>query len=151
MSRLSDDKFEPNLTPILDMVFQLITFFMLVINFKTASVDVNLKLPVLGSAAPIENTGEEYLLLNLDAKGQLRVYGKEENLARYVAQEANVARRLAAQDADKTAKEGELPITVVVRADRDLPFHLLNSAIRTCQAQGFRKFYYRAMTKEQDT
>ena len=27
-------KAEPNLTPILDMVFQLITFFMLVINFK---------------------------------------------------------------------------------------------------------------------
>ena len=30
---------EPNLTPILDMVFQLITFFMLVISFKTAAID----------------------------------------------------------------------------------------------------------------
>jgi biopolymer transport protein ExbD len=30
---------EPNLTPILDMVFQLITFFMLVINFKSAAMD----------------------------------------------------------------------------------------------------------------
>ncbi len=26
---------EPNLTPMLDMVFQLVTFFMLVINFKS--------------------------------------------------------------------------------------------------------------------
>ena len=31
-------KAEPNLTPILDMVFQLVTFFMLVINFKTAEM-----------------------------------------------------------------------------------------------------------------
>jgi feruloyl esterase len=41
---------EPNLTPILDMVFQLITFFMLVINFQAAAVDMSLKLPVVGSA-----------------------------------------------------------------------------------------------------
>ena len=34
---------EPNLTPILDMVFQLITFFMLVINFKTAAMDLDLR------------------------------------------------------------------------------------------------------------
>ena len=38
-------KAEPNLTPILDMVFQLITFFMLVINFKSASLDLSLRLP----------------------------------------------------------------------------------------------------------
>ena len=47
-------KAEPNLTPILDMVFQLITFFMLVINFKSAEMDLSLKLPVVGSALPLE-------------------------------------------------------------------------------------------------
>ena len=39
----SDNRAEPNLTPILDMVFQLITFFMLVINFKTAAIDLTLQ------------------------------------------------------------------------------------------------------------
>jgi len=37
----SSVKSEPNLTPILDMVFQLITFFMLVINFKSAELDMS--------------------------------------------------------------------------------------------------------------
>ena len=37
---------EPNLVPILDMVFQLITFFMLVVNFKATEVDRELTLPV---------------------------------------------------------------------------------------------------------
>ncbi len=45
---------EPNLTPMLDMVFQLVTFFMLVINFKTAAMDLDLKLPVVGSARMVE-------------------------------------------------------------------------------------------------
>lgn len=53
----SGQKAEPNLTPILDMVFQLITFFMLVINFKSASMDLELKLPVLGSARIIRAFG----------------------------------------------------------------------------------------------
>ena len=70
--KLSQDvKAEPNLTPILDMVFQLITFFMLVINFKSAELDLSLKLPVVGSARPVETTASAGLLvLNIDKHGQ---------------------------------------------------------------------------------
>ena len=35
------------------MVFQLITFFMLVINFKSAELDQTLMLPVVGSARAV--------------------------------------------------------------------------------------------------
>ena len=45
---------EPNLTPLLDVVFQLITFFMLVINFSAGNHDQRIKLPVAGSARPVE-------------------------------------------------------------------------------------------------
>ncbi len=66
---------EPNLTPMLDMVFQLVTFFMLVINFKSAQLDMNLKLPVIGSARPVDTKGQQDLLvLNIDKTGQLTVY-----------------------------------------------------------------------------
>ncbi len=60
-------KAEPNLTPILDMVFQLITFFMLVINFKAAELDLSLQLPVLGSAKPLpgDAKGLKFLVLNV--------------------------------------------------------------------------------------
>ena len=50
-SQFNEATAEPNLTPILDLVFQLITFFMLVINFKSAQLDMNLKLPVIGSGS----------------------------------------------------------------------------------------------------
>ena len=59
-------KAEPNLTPILDMVFQLITFFMLVLNFKAAELDLSLRLPVIGSAKPLpEGAKVKLLVLNV--------------------------------------------------------------------------------------
>ncbi len=61
-------KAEPNLTPILDMVFQLITFFMLVLNFKAAELDLSLQLPVLASAKPLreEDKHSKFLVLNVE-------------------------------------------------------------------------------------
>ena len=80
---------QPNLTPLLDMVFQLITFFMLVINFKDAALDQSLQLPVLGSARPLDTKGQEDLLvLNIDAEGRLKVYGVPREVQSYIADEA---------------------------------------------------------------
>ncbi|MBC8113010.1 MAG: biopolymer transporter ExbD, partial [Candidatus Saccharimonas sp.] len=42
----------------------------------------------------------------------------------------------------------DLPGTVVVRADKQTPFKLLNKVITTCQSKGFRKFALKAMNKE---
>ena len=61
------EKAEPNLTPILDMVFQLITFFMLVINFKAAELDLTLQLPVLTSAKPL-HPGDKVRMLVLNVQ-----------------------------------------------------------------------------------
>src|SRR6185437_882999 len=74
------DKAEPNLTPLLDVVFQLITFFMLVINFSNENYDARVRLPVAGSARPIEEgekaAGEDRLVLNVDKQGHLIMNGQ---------------------------------------------------------------------------
>ncbi len=72
----SSDTAEPNLTPMLDMVFQLVTFFMLVINFQSAALDMSLKLPVVGSARPVETQSEDLMVLNIDKEGQVKMFGK---------------------------------------------------------------------------
>ncbi len=92
MSELETSEGKPNLTPILDMVFQLITFFMLVINFKAAAIDQSLKLPVVGTARPVESQGQTALLvLNIDKDGNLKVGGRVESPPDYIAREAFVA------------------------------------------------------------
>jgi biopolymer transport protein ExbD len=149
--RLSQEiKAEPNLTPILDMVFQLITFFMLVINFKSAELDTTLMLPVVGSARPVETHGQRGLLvLNIDQTGNLKIYGRTvKDIEGYLAQEANASRmaaRILASDAEAAQ---DLPTTIVIRADRATPFRMLNRVIKACQENGFRRFALKALNKE---
>lgn len=148
MSSISDEKIEPNLTPILDMVFQLITFFMLVINFKGAEADLTLQLPVLGSARPIDTKGQESLLvLNIDGEGRLKVYGHIQDVESFIASEARLEIDRI-QVKNKNFKQGdELPTTVVIRADKSTPFKMLHDIIETCQKHGYRKFALKAVNK----
>ena len=140
---------EPNLTPILDMVFQLITFFMLVINFKSAALDMDLKLPVVGSARPVDTKGQEDLLiLNITSEGQVRVYGQiKKDIKSYIAGEAQASLMVARQQNPGLKLGDELPSTVVIRADKGTPFNLLNDVIVVCQENGYRNFALKAMNK----
>jgi biopolymer transport protein ExbD len=145
----SSTRAEPNLVPILDMVFQLITFFMLVFNLKAQETDVNLKLPVIGSAEPVDTSGMgELLILNVSDNGKLIVQGSEEKeIERYIT---NAAQGLARR-ANIDPKSGqELPATVVIRADRSTSFHLLNRVIAACQQSGYRKFNFMVFNLESE-
>jgi biopolymer transport protein ExbD len=149
-SSLDMSSAQPNLTPLLDMVFQLITFFMLVINFKDAALDQSLTLPVLGSARPLDTKGQEDLLvLNIDAEGQLKVYGVVRDVKTYIADEARQEEaRLKAKNTPLKPGE-ELPTMVVIRADRATRFNLLNEIIKTCQQHNYRKFALKAMNRRE--
>jgi len=149
MSAHHADGVEPNLTPILDLVFQLITFFMLVINFKGSSMDLSLKLPVLGSARPIKATSKlERLTLNVNSDGQVIVYGREIDLEQHVAQAAE-SLKSQLQNSGQEITNGELPVTVIIRADRRIPFKLLNHVIEVCQKNGYVQYSLNAMNQEE--
>ena len=142
---------EPNLTPLLDVVFQLITFFMLLINFSNDNYDQRVKLPVAGTARPAEDgekIEEDRLVLNVDRQGHLLMNGEvmtAGKAAQEIKHQAALVRlnlRAAGQKVDSSAV---LPTTIVLRADRDTPFNLLYTLITTCQANGFHKFALKAM------
>jgi biopolymer transport protein ExbD len=133
----SGDKAEPNLVPVLDMVFQLITFFMLVINFKAAMVDRDLALPVLGSAMPVEEPSDnEVLVLNIRANGDLWVRGEhQKNPAGFIGVEA------ALIAATKSIPRGnKLPTRVVVRADKSIKVKQVLDLTDLCRKNGFERF-----------
>ena len=131
----------------LDLVFQLITFFMLVINFKGAAMDLSLKLPVLGSARPLDYKGRyEPLLLNINAEGQVEAFSEKINIDEFIKREARIVKAQLKANGDEP-KDGELPVPVVIRADKKVPFSTLNHVIRACQDQGYRQFALNAMTR----
>ena len=150
MSAQSSEGAEPNLTPILDMVFQLITFFMLVINFKGMTYDQSLKLPVLGSARPIDFQPEnEPLVLNVDTLGRIRVYNKPiEDVEGYISREANLVKQRLRATGEST--DGNLSKPVMLRADKNVPFTSLNNIIKICQKNGYHNFQLGAMSKAED-
>jgi biopolymer transport protein ExbD len=142
---------EPNLTPLLDVVFQLITFFMLVINFTSDNYDQRINLPIAGSARPVEDSqrvGEDRFVLNVDRDGHLLVGGQAQPLneaittIRHQAElvRLNLKATGIAYDPDKG-----LPTTIVFRADKDAAFSSIMSLLNACQTQGFRKFALKAM------
>ncbi len=139
---------ESDLTPMLDMVFQLITFFMLVSNFKAASLELSLKLPVVGSARPVDTQGEESLLiLNVNKAGELLVYALPQDVNSYARAEAKSSRIEAKRKNPNFKDKDDLPTSVVVRADKDTPFSSLNKVIKAFQDNGFRKFALKAIDK----
>ena len=147
---ISSDTAEPNLTPILDMVFQLITFFMLVTNFKSAEMDLSLKLPVVGSAAPAPSGPEEQLLvLNIDPKGVVRQAGAvKSDLKAYLKNEAQGTIMTANQRGHSLKYGDDLPSVIVIRADRATPFKHVNNVIENCQNNGYRNFALKTMDRE---
>lgn len=150
MSELEGGEGKPNLTPVLDMVFQLITFFMLVINFKSAALDLTLKLPVVGSAVPVNTGGNlSLLILNIDKEGKINLYGRQVPIKQYIHDEAYAAWIGAHRDKPGLEFGQELPTTVVIRADRTTPFKLINLVIQECQQNGFRQFALKAMNREE--
>ena len=145
----SESNPEVNMTPVLDMVFQLITFFMLVVNFSGAAMDQSLQLPVLGTAQPLDPVeGESLLVLNIDLLGHLKVYGGEQkDPAAYIASEGRSMFNAARVKQPKLKPGDELPTMVVVRADTKTSIDKVNDIITICQKNGFKKFSFRAMSK----
>jgi biopolymer transport protein ExbD len=148
----SEVRAEPNLTPLLDVVFQLITFFMLVINFNNDNFDQRVNLPVAGSAQPVEGKSQEdRLTLNIDADGDLLWGGKKlgmELASNELRIQADLARRNAAATGQKLKPGDPLPTTIVIRADRGTNFSKFYRIITICQANHFNKFSLKAMNAE---
>jgi biopolymer transport protein ExbD len=144
-------KAEPNLTPLLDVVFQLITFFMLVINFSSDNYDKRIVLPVAGSARPIEDdkqVSEDRLVLNIDKDGHLLMGGEVQPLHKAVQSikhQADLIKLNLKAAGKKPDATGSLPTTIVLRADKETSFSSVLGLIKACQANGFRKFALKAM------
>jgi biopolymer transport protein ExbD len=150
MSSSSQESYEPNLTPILDMVFQLITFFMLVINFKASSLDLSLKLPVLGSARPLAYDGKhEPITLNFSADGTVRAYSQVVELDEFIAREARMLKSLLEADGTKP-EDGSIPVPVIIRADQAVSFTEIMKTMQLCQSHGLGNIALSAMTREEE-
>lgn len=138
----------PNLTPLLDVVLQLITFFMMLIHFgtKVEGDTASIRLPITSAAMPNGDLALDRLAIAMDATGRLLVEGDEDGLDESEANlfweaQAKVRRQgLSSLKIDRAGPAEILPTIVVVRADRDTRYGAVRRMLSVAQEQGFAQF-----------
>jgi biopolymer transport protein ExbD len=143
--RKSTGSAEPNLTPLLDIVLQLITFFMMLVHFgsRTESSAGNVRLPVASAALPGSELTFDRLSVELDAKGMLLAGDQtmdQDAATVWWAKEAKL-RRAGLETLGKSPEEiDQLATVVIVRADREVAYGAVRRTMATAQDQGFVHF-----------
>jgi biopolymer transport protein ExbD len=130
---------EGDMTSMIDMVFQLIIFFMVLINFSQEDQNEKIKLPSSELAKPAEAPLSNPIVLNLDFSGSVYIGAETssvEGLRPLLQVEADAlkAKGLTAKDAN-----------IIIRAHQNTPGGKVQDLIKKCQEVGYEKFALRAL------
>ncbi len=134
---------EGDMTPMIDMVFQLIAFFMVLLNFSEADQSDRVKLPTSELARPAESPFEFPVFIQLTSDKSVILGGEEVPLAGlkpYMEREVEFLRLKQKTPSDAT---------VIIRADANAPMGTVQEVIQTCQEAQFEVFALRAEEKTQ--
>ena len=145
---------ELDMTPMIDIVFQLITFFMVINKFDQAEADERVTLPKDQLAVPPAVQRKDYFLLNFgylrDQKGNLTSPEPFFFFADEQIPLAQVRQRLR-QEAQfyQTIGSDMKEVVVEIRADADVKSGMVQELIQMCQEDGigFQRFALKATQK----
>ena len=129
-------------TPMIDMTFQLIAFFMILINFSDAEVDDRVQLPSSTIAKPPSAPSEIPLTIQMTRTGQIimsaQLLPSAEALRPYLRNEKSVM---------ELKRQNPKDANIIIRAHKDAKTGLVQQIIKVCQEIGFEKFTLRAKSE----
>jgi biopolymer transport protein ExbD len=141
---------EVDMTPMIDIVFQLIAFFMVITNFEQTQADERVKLPKDQLARPAKAKRDKELVINFGyirntdgsraGTGDPRIFYAGENLSLSTFQTQLNFEKQNYVDTGVNPKE----VTVIIRADAEVPTGQVQELIKKCQEASFEKFSLRA-------
>jgi biopolymer transport protein ExbD len=130
---------EGDLTPMIDMTFQLIAFFMVLINFTQTEQNDKVKLPSSVLAKPAKAPLEFPITLHLTEDATVVIGGQEISIA---GLDPFLLRERVVLEMDgKTTDDA----TIVVRAHKFSSTGRVQELIKKCQENQFEKFALRAI------
>ncbi len=130
-----------DMTPMIDMTFQLIAFFMVLINFTEADQNERIKLPTSELVKPPDAPLETPIFLHVTAEGTVIIGGLEttiEGVKSNLIVEANILKRKKSSPAEAT---------VIIRGDASVPAGRIQQLVQICQEAEFENFALRAEEK----
>jgi biopolymer transport protein ExbD len=140
------DTAEMDMTPMIDVTFQLIAFFMFVLNFTEVDQDQRINLPLSELARPPEAAYEDPLAIQLTSDEMIIFAGDQltlEGLKSALLREAQIIRAFPDKDVSD--------VTVIIRADRLAKTGKVQEIIRQCQEAEFDTFALRGRQSDKST
>jgi biopolymer transport protein ExbD len=153
MSHGSTDRAEPNFTPLLDLVLQLVMFFMLCANFVLEQTSVEIRLPKAIAAKAIEKTEEDVIFLNVNEQGVVRLTpdqreGDVDSLDNEI-QVRDWMGRQAEREKKRTGKDRPQAV-LILRVDQNARFERTYAIMRACRMAGYEKVQLRVQRSTED-
>lgn len=130
---------ELDMTPMIDMTFQLLAFFMIIINFSEADQNETIKLPKSALAKPPERPLDFPITLHVTKTGNV-IYGPDEMTIPALPTVLRRERSLAESEGRKVSDAN-----VIIRADKHAKTGKVQELIKVCQENQFERFVLRAM------
>jgi biopolymer transport protein ExbD len=134
-----------DMTPMIDVTFQLIAFFMFVLNFSEVDQDQRINLPLSELARPPEVAYDQPLTIQLTSDDTILFAGDElttNGLKSALLREARLIRFAEKEVSD---------VTVVIRADRQAKTGKVQELIQLCQEAEFDTFALRGRQSDRST
>lgn len=125
-----------NLTPLIDVVFLLLVFFLVATTFADSEVEMDLELPKATSGKP--SSSGHLLVVSIARDGSLSVDG------RLVSMEGLRQKLRAAASKDRTQE-------VLIRGDTNVQFGIVAQAFDACLAASLRRVSIAAQPVEIST
>ncbi|REJ68375.1 MAG: biopolymer transporter ExbD [Planctomycetota bacterium] len=133
---------EGDMTPMIDIVFQLIAFFMVLVNFTKVDADDRVKLPSSALAKPPEQKLKFPVTLQMTAEGMVILGGDLMDVESPDLDNRLIRERRAA--GEKVGPGGIDEVPVIIRAHELAPTGKVQKLITLCQSKGFQRFRLRA-------
>jgi len=131
---------EGDMTPMIDIVFQLIAFFMVLVNFTKVDNDASIILPSSELAKPPEEKLKHSIMLQMTADGKVILGGELLDL-----EGDDLDSRLFRERRQAGDKLSE--VAIIIRAHRDAATGKVQRLITRCQEKGFVRYQLRAKEK----
>ena len=139
-------RLEINLTPLLDLVLQLIMFFMLTVNFvRVDQVNDRVELPVVQSAMPLKSSGENLVYINIDRDGERLAGGVKLPTAALLRAYVNKRKEEIERVARYQKVAAPTDIVVVIRAHKDASWGDVYDTLDECSRAGYRAWQLRVI------
>lgn len=141
LGRKASPQAEADLTPMIDMTFQLIAFFMVLINFSQSEQNDKVVLPSSELAKPVDSPIEFPIIVHMTRAGTIVIGGDEFGMGSL--------RNRMSPEISLLKLEGKTPrdASIIIRGHETVPGGQVQELINRCQDLGFEQFALRVKEK----